>query len=49
MDTIEAPSIDAALNLINTYSSKEINLSHCKLIIFSEKLQCLELKKKYSL
>ena len=35
MDTIEAPSIDAAHNLKITYSRKEINLSHCKLIIFS--------------
>ena len=46
MDTIEAPSIDAALNLINTYSSKEINLSHCKLIIFSEKIAMSGIKEE---
>ena len=46
MDTIEAPSIDAALNLMNTYSSKEINLSHCKLIIFSEEIAMSGIKEE---
>lgn len=32
----EADSIFSALNLLNTYIGKEINLSHCGLIIFSE-------------
>lgn len=32
----EADSIFSALNLINSYIGKEINLSHCALYIFSE-------------
>lgn len=38
IDSVEASSIDSAINLMNTYVSKEINLSHCKAIIISEKL-----------
>ena len=33
----EADSIFSALNLLNSYIGKEINLSHCSIIIFSEK------------
>ena len=32
----EADSIFSALNLLNNYIGKEINLSHCSLFIFSE-------------
>lgn len=32
----EADSIFSALNLINNYIGKEVNLSHCSLFIFSE-------------
>lgn len=32
----EANSIYSCLNLINTYIGKEINLSHCSVVIFSE-------------
>lgn len=32
----EADSIFSALNLLNSYIGKEINLSHCSLFIFSE-------------
>jgi len=32
----EADSIFSALNLLNSYIGKEINLSHCVLFIFSE-------------
>ena len=32
----EADSIFSALNLLNSYIGKEINLSHCSIIIFSE-------------
>lgn len=34
----EADSIFSALNLLNSYIGKEINLSHCSIIIFSEEL-----------
>ena len=32
----EANSIFSAINLLNSYIGKEINLSHCSIIIFSE-------------
>lgn len=38
MDSAEASSIDSAINLINSYVGKEINLAHCKAIIFSESI-----------
>ena len=38
LDTVVAPSIDSAINLMNVYLSKEINLSHCKAITFSKAL-----------
>ena len=34
--TVECSSISSGLSLINSYISKEINLSHCKVIVFSE-------------
>ena len=36
--TVETSSIDNAINLVNTYISKEISLSHCKAIVISEDL-----------
>lgn len=36
--SIDAPSINSAMNLMNTNIGKEVNLSHCKLIVFSEEL-----------
>ncbi len=38
INSVEATSIDSAINLMNTYVSKEISLAHCKAIIISEKL-----------
>ena len=37
INSVEASSIDSAITLMNTHISKEINLSHCKVIVFSEK------------
>lgn len=34
----EAVSIYSGLNLINSYIGKEINLSHCNVVVFSEEL-----------
>lgn len=34
----EADSVFGALNLLNAYIGKEINLSHCSLFVFSEEL-----------
>lgn len=36
IDTVEANSIDAAVNLMNAYIGKEVNLAHCKVVVFSE-------------
>ncbi len=36
IDTVNASSINSAINLLNAYVGKEINLSHCKVIVFSD-------------
>lgn len=36
--SIECSSIPSGLNLINSYISKKVNLSHCKVIVISEEL-----------
>lgn len=38
MDSVTAPSLSTAINLMDSYMGKELNLSHCKVIIFSEEL-----------
>ena len=38
IDTVSAKSINSAINLLNAYIGKEVNLSHCKVIVFSDKL-----------
>ncbi len=38
IDSVKANSIDSAINLMNAYVSKEINLSHCKVIVISQEL-----------
>lgn len=38
VNTIECASIDAGITIINSYLSKEVNLSHCKVIVISEEL-----------
>ncbi len=37
-NSVEASSISTAINLMNGYMGKQLNMSHCKVIIFSEKL-----------
>lgn len=36
--TVETSSITSGINLMNSYIGKEVNLSHCKVIAFSEKI-----------
>lgn len=36
VNSIECSSIDSGINLLNSYISKEINLAHCRVIVFSE-------------
>ncbi len=38
ISSVEASSIDSAINLMNAHMGKELKFSHCKLIVFSEKL-----------
>lgn len=38
INTVQAPSIESAINIMNGYIGKQINLSHCKVIVFSDKL-----------
>ena len=36
INTVEATSLGSGINLMNTYIEKQLNFSHCKLIVFSE-------------
>lgn len=38
VDSIECPSINTGINLFNSYLGKEVNLSHCKVLVISEEL-----------
>ena len=38
INTVEAKSIESATNLLNSYIGKNVNLAHCKVIVFSEKI-----------
>lgn len=38
INTVSAPSISSAINLMNAYVGKQLNLSHCKVVIFSEEI-----------
>ena len=38
INTITSTSINSAINLLNSYIGKEANLSHCKVVIFSQEL-----------
>lgn len=50
INTVEAPSLNTAINLTNSYLARKINLSHCKVIIFSEQVATYGISKEiYSL
>ena len=38
VNTIECSSISTGIALFNSYLGKEVNLSHCKIIVFSEEI-----------
>ena len=38
IESIECSSLSSGLNLFNSYLSKELNLSHCKVLVLSENL-----------
>lgn len=37
-NSVEASSIESAINLMNAYMARQLNLSHCKTIVFSEQI-----------
>ena len=38
VNSVEASSLSSAINLMNSYIDKRLNLSHCKVIVFSEEV-----------
>lgn len=38
INTVTASSLSNAINLVNSYQGRQLNLSHCKVIIFSEEI-----------
>lgn len=36
--SVECNSFESGINLVNSYLSKELNLSHCKAVVFSEEI-----------
>lgn len=38
LNTVECSSLTNGINMMNAYLGKKVNLSHCKLIVFSEEL-----------
>lgn len=38
VNSVEASSIGSAINLMNTYIGRKLNMSHCKVIVFSEEI-----------
>ena len=38
VDSIQCPSISTGINLFNSYLGKNVNLSHCKVLVISEAL-----------
>lgn len=50
INTVEAPSINTAITLMNSYLARKLNLSHCKVVIFSEEVAIKGISKEiYSL
>lgn len=44
--SVEASSISSGINLMNAHVGKELNLSHCKLIAFSEEIASMGIAKE---
>lgn len=36
IQTVDASSLTSSINILNSFMNKRINLSHCKVIVFSE-------------
>ena len=38
INTVESKSLESSINLLNSYIGKNVNLAHCKVIVFSEEV-----------
>ena len=38
INSVECDSLESGINLVNSYLGKELNLSHCKAVVFSEEI-----------
>lgn len=38
LNTVEAQSLESSINLLNSYIGKNVNLAHCKVVVFSEEI-----------
>ena len=38
LETVTANSIDNAINMLNVYTAKQVNLSHCKIVVLSQEI-----------
>lgn len=38
INTVESQSLESAVNLLNSYIGKNVNLAHCKVVVFSEEI-----------
>ena len=43
VNTVECSSLENGINIMNSYLSKDLNLAHCKMIIFSEELASMDI------
>lgn len=45
VNTVECSSLENGINIMNSYLSKDLNLAHCKMIIFSEELASMDISR----
>ena len=43
VNTVECSSLENGINIMNSYLSKDLNLAHCKMIVFSEELASMDI------
>lgn len=40
IDSIESSSVESGISLANSFVSKKLNFSHCKVLVISEEIAC---------
>lgn len=45
VNTVECSSLENGINIMNSYLSKDLNLAHCKMIVFSEELASMDISR----